>query len=311
LSNGVPKEPDRELSVSEVFGRSLDLARRNYLQLLPIFVVFGILAALISTYIREITPPLILPSNVSSLTQAQALQLAGAVVRFLEIRTFNYFIEWLVLYFAAGLGVWKILQLMGQNQKLTFELPKVDFVPLAVTILLTVVVIELSSLLLIVGLLIFATMFYLAFPVAAAEGKYFFSSLGRSRNLVSGKLGKTFLIFAGVQLFTYIAARVISTLVSLLPISSLVEHFALNFVLALEFPFVSASMVVLYLSYKSRQEWIVQKPPSLYDNMTPQPMGNVTPANPGIRKFCSMCGVPISSEERFCHNCGAALSTQF
>jgi hypothetical protein len=313
LSFGSPDKdsPSRELSIGEIFGRSLDLARRNYLQLLPIFAGFGILVALISTYIREITPPLVVPTNVGTLTQAQALQVAGAVVRFLEIRTFNYFVEWLILYFAAGIGVWKIFQLMKQKDKLTFELAKADFLPLALSILLAIIVIELSSILLVVGLLVFATMFYLSFAAAAAEGRYFFASLGRSRNLISGKLGKTFVVFAGVQLFTYIGARVFSTIVSLIVTNSLVVHAVLNFALALEFPFVSASMVVLYISYMSGQEWIVQKPPSLYDNMTPQPMGNMRAPTPGARKFCSSCGAAISSDERFCHNCGAALSTQY
>ncbi len=311
LSYGDPEadESSRELGVGEIFGRSFDLARRHYLQLLPIFLGFGVLAALISTYIRAITPPLIIPTSVSNLTQTQALQVAGAVVRFLEIRTFNYFVAWLILYLAAGLGVWKILQLMSQKQKLHFELSKTGLAPVALSIVLTIIVVELGLFLLAVGLVVFSTMFYLSFPAAAAEGKYLFGSLGRSRNLVSGRIGKTFLVFLGVQLFVYIGARVFSTLVSLLPVSSLVVHAVLNFALALEFPFVSASMVVLYISYRGMQEWVAPKPPSLYDNMTSQPMGSFQAAAP-VRKFCSACGAAIASDEKFCHNCGAALSTQ-
>jgi zinc ribbon protein len=299
--------PNRELTIGEVFIRSLDLARRNYLRLLPIFAGFGVFAALASTYIREITPPLIIPTNVANLTQAQALALFDSFAQFIGYRTLNYFVEWLLLYFAAGIGVWKIFQLLAKEKKLGFDPPKVELVPLAVTIILTVFAIELSSFLLLVGLLVFGTLFYLAFPVAAAEEKYFFGALGKSRKLVSGKIGKTFLIFAGVQLFSYIAARVISTLVSLLPISSLAANAVLTFVLALEFPFVSASMVVVYLSYRSRQEWVIQKPPSLYDNMTPQPMGTFATPAPPVRRFCSSCGSSISPDERFCHNCGRPL----
>ena len=312
MSYGDPRSDDsnRELSIGEIFGRSFDLARKHYLQLLPIFAGFGVLAALISTYIRAITPPLVIPTNVSNLTQSEALQVAGAVVRFLEIRTFNYFVEWLILYLAAGLGVWKILQIMSQKQKLPFDVSKTAFVPMILSFVLTIIVVELGFILLAVGLLVFATMFYLAFPAAVAEGKYSLSSLGRSRNLVSGRMGKTFLVFAGVQLFVYIGARVFSTIVSLLPVSSLIVHAVLNLALALEFPFVSASMVVLYVSFRDRQEWVAPKPPSLYDNMTPQPMGSFQAPAPPVRKFCSACGAAITSDERFCHNCGAALSTQ-
>lgn len=313
MTYGAPeKEEDsyRDLSIGEIFGRSFDLARRSYLPLLPIFVGFGLLVSLVSTYIREITPPLVIPQNFSSMTQAQELAVADSVVRFLEIRTANYLVEWLILYFAAGLGVWKIFQVMSKKGKLPFELPtRTNFSYLFLSLLITIAVIEASIVLFFVGLLIFATMFYLSFPAAVAEGKYGFSSLGRSRNLNSGKMGKTFLVFFGIQLMVYIGARVVSTIVSLLPLSTLVAHFALNFVLALEFPLVSASMVVLYISYRQGQEKIMQRPPSLYDDLKSQPMG--TPATQNVRRFCSACGAPISDDERFCHNCGAALSTQF
>ena len=179
----------------------LILARRYYLQLLPIFAGFGVLAALISSYVRAITPSLVIPTSVSNLTQTQTLQVAGALVRFLEIRTFNYFVEWLILYFAAGLGVWRIMQLMGQKQKLHFELAKTNFVPLTLSFVLTIIVVELGFILLAVGLLVFATMFYLSFPAAAAEGKYLFGSFGRSRNLVFGKAGQDLSCLRGCTSF--------------------------------------------------------------------------------------------------------------
>jgi len=199
-------------------------------------------------------------------------------------------------------------QILGQKKKLNFEPPaQANFGKFAGTLILTIFAIELSSFLFFVGLLIFATMFYLSFPSSAVEGKYFGSAMGRSRNLISGKWGKTFVVFVGTQLVVYLGAYVISTVVGLLTPNSLAAHAALFFVLALEFPFVSASMVVLYLSYRRGHEQIAQRPPSLYDNMTPQPMGNFATTN---RSFCAACGSPVSADEKFCHNCGAALSSQ-
>lgn len=304
----VDDEYSRDLSVPQIFGKSFDLARRSYLQLLPIFAGFGILVALVSTGIRAVTPPLVLPQNVSSLTQSQELALAGEVTRFLGYRIANYFVDWLILYFAAGIGVWKLSQILGEKKKLNFEMPsRANFGKFAGTLLLTIFAIELSSFLFFVGLLIFATMFYLSFPSAALEGKYFGSAMGRSRNLVSGKWGKTFVVFVGIQLIVYLGAYVVSTVVALLTPVSLAAHAALFFALGLEFPLVSASMMVLYLSYRRGHEQILQRPPSLYDNLTPQPMGNFAGGN---RSFCTACGSPVSAEEKFCHNCGAALSTQ-
>lgn len=310
LSYEQPEEKDEyatELSVSQVLSRSFDLARKSYLQLLPIFAGFGVLVALVSSYIREVTPPLVIPSNYASMTQTQELALAGEITKFLSYRIANYFVEWLILYFAAGIGVWKICQLLGQKKKLSFELPsRANFGVLASTFILTIILIEVSSFLFLVGLLICATMFYLSFPSAAVEGKFFGAALGRSRSLVSGKWGKTFLVFVGVQIIVFIGAEVVSIIVSLLTPSTIAAHVALNLVLALEFPFVSASMVVLYLSYRREEEIIApQKPPSLYDDLKSQPMGSFAG-----QRFCSACGAQVRSDERFCHNCGAALSAQ-
>lgn len=308
MSSPDPQQKDeysKDLSIPQVFLKSFDLLRQIYLQLLPIFAGFGILVALVSTYFREVTPALNLPTNLSGLTQQQELAIAGAVTRWLEFRIANYFVDWLILYFAAGIGVWKIYQILGKKKKLAFELPKTNLASLAATFIITIVIVEVSVFLFFVGMLIFATMFYLSFPSAAAEGKYYSQALGRSRHLASGKWGKTFVVFAGTQILVYIGAQVVSIIVGLLTPGTLPAHFALFLALGLEFPLVSASMVVLHLSYRrGQEEMYVQKPPSLYDDLKPQPMG------PLGGRFCTACGVQVSADEKFCHNCGAALSTQ-
>ena len=311
MSSGAPDRDDlnRELTLGEVFGRSFDLARRNYLQLLPIFAGFGVIVAVVSTLIREVTPPLVLPTttNISTLTRTQELAVAASVVRWLEYRFANYFVDWLILYFAVAIGCWKLFQIMSQKQKLTFELPqRINYLNLAITALIAVLIIEVS-LIIVVGPLIFATILYLCFAASAAEGKYVFSAFGRSRSLIAGKWGKTFLVFTGTQIIVYLVAYVVSTIVSLLPVSALFSHAVMDFVLALEFPLVSASMVVLYTSYRRGEEKMVPRPPSLYDNLTSQPMGNFSY---GKKNFCSACGAAVSADEKFCHNCGAALASQ-
>jgi hypothetical protein len=307
LSGYGPPEEDEfghELSVSEAFRKSVDLARRNYLQLLPVFLGFGVLAALFSASITAVTPTYTLPSTVN-MTQSEALAAMGSIVRYVEYVAANYFVTWIVLYVAAGIGILRICVLLDRNQKLGFSLDKrASYASLAVTTILAVAIIEISGLI-IIGPLIFGTMLYLSLAACAVEGKSTLSALGRSRALVSGKWGKTFLVFIGVQIIIYIGATVVSDLIGLATTSSAVTTGVQNFVLALEFPLVSASMVVLYLSYRRGQEKLMQRPPSLYDNMAPQPMGNF-----GSRNFCSACGVSVSSDEKFCHNCGAVLSTQ-
>ena len=250
-------EYSRELSLGESFNKSFDLARKNYLQLLPIFAGFGVLVAVLSTYITYVTPSYNLPTNVASLTQTQLLDAMGSVFRYLEYTAANFLVTWFILYLAAGIGVWKICQTLGKNQKLTFTpANRINIVNLAVTTFLAVAIIE-SSIILIVGPLVFGTLLYLSLAASVIEGKSPLASFGRSRKLSSGKWVKTFLLIIGIQIIIYIVALLVSSIVGLLPLSdstsTLAVSAAQNFILALEFPLVSASMFVLYSSYNQSQ----------------------------------------------------------
>ncbi len=301
-------EIPRDLSIGEAFGRSFDLARRNYLTLLPIFAVFGIIAAILGALITAATPSLAsipIPQNSSTVTPTQAIALLDSFVRYVVFAASNFFVTSIILYFAVGVGVWKLLTVLGQKQNLGFTLPdRLNYLNLALTTVLAVIIIELSGLL-VVGPLIFGTMFYLCLAVSVSEGRSLFDTFGRSRKLISGKWGKTFILFIGTQIIVYIGAGLISQIVNLFVTSLAIVSIIQNFILALELPLVSASMVVLYLSYRNSQELITRPPPSLYDNLKPQPMPGF-----GNRNFCSACGASVSPDEKFCHNCGAALSTQ-
>jgi len=307
LSNESPQNEDysRELSIGQSFSRSFDLARKTYLQLLPIFAGFGLLAALAAAAITQVTPTLSLPSDVSGMTQAQILQAAGDLVRYIEYLAANFLVTSVILYFAVGVGIWRMGKILGQNQKLVFTLPsRLNFVSLAVTTFLAVVILEISAII-VVGPLLFGTMFYLCLAASVLEGKSALGAFGRARQLISGKWGKTFVVFIGTQIVVYIGATLVSDIVGQFTSSTVVVNAVQNFIMGLELPLVSATMVILYLSYRHGQERLMQKPPSLYDNLRPQPMGML-----GSQKFCSACGSSVSADEKFCHNCGTALSTQ-
>jgi hypothetical protein len=310
LSYGSPEPQDdeysRDLSIGESFTKSFDLARKNYLRVLPVFIVFGILAALISAYVTDVTPTLSLPSSVSGMTQAQVLATAGALVRYIEFEAGNFFLTSLVLYVAAGIGIWQIGKRLAEKRNPGFTVPdRINYVSLAITTIVAVAIIEISGII-IIGPLIFGTMLYLCLSASTLEGKSVLEAFGKSRSLISGRWGKTFIVFIGIQIIVYIGAALVSGIVSLADSSTVITMAVQNFVMALELPLVSASMVVLFLSYKRGQERVTMPPPpSLYDNLRPQPMGSF--AN---QKFCSACGSSVSAGEKFCHNCGAALSTQ-
>jgi len=314
LSSGVPDQEDfsRELSLGEAFFKSFALARRYYLQLLPVFAGAGILVAIISAYISYLTPSFTIPSNPTSLSQSQLLAAMTPVFRSFGYMAASIFVTSLILYFAAGIGVWKICQELDKKQKLTVILPsRINYLNLAIITLLSVVIVE-GSIIILVGPLIFGTMLYLSFAASTIEDKSLLSSFGRSLNLISGKWGKTFLLVIGIQIIVYIVSLLVGSLVGFLPLSDSASTLALNaaqsFILALEFPLVSASMVVLYSSYSHSQVRSTQKPPSLYDDMRPQPMGNFGQIRPQNIAYCPSCGTSVAQDERFCHHCGRSLT---
>jgi hypothetical protein len=293
---------ERELSLGELFGRSFNLFRQNYLKVLPIFLSFGIVSTILSSAISYITPSPSIPTNISSLGSGQLSSMASSISQYLGYTLGNYFVTWCVLYFAVGLGIWRM------NQKPTNQ-PGPNYLSLAVTTVLSVVIIEAGLFLILIGALILGTMLYLVLAAATVEGRSTFDAMGRSRQLISGRWFKTFCLLAGIQIIIAIVANLVGGIAGL-PFSGETSTMAgvvtSNFVMALAFPLVSASMLVLYRSNLAKREQYVPRPPSLYDNMKPQPIPGFPVSQ---NSFCPKCGASVTQEEKFCHSCGTQLQT--
>ena len=296
---------DHELSVGKLFGRTFDVLRQNYLSVLPIFIAFGIVSTIVSSLISYANPFPSIPSNIATLTSSELSTLAGVVGRYIGYTLASYLLSWSILYFAAALGLWRMNQSFGLIQ----NPGRPNYLGVAATTVFSVVIIEAGIFLLVVGALIFGTMLYLVLASSVLEKRYGFAAIARSRQLVSGRWFKTFILLAGVQLFIAIVANLIGGIVGLLfsgGLSTWAAVVATNFATALSFPLVSASMLVLYYSNQAREIQTVKRPPSPYDDMRPQPI----PGFPVSQKnLCSKCGFSVMQEEKFCHNCGTQLQT--
>ena len=308
MEKSVEPPYDHELNLSELFRQTFALTRKYYLRVLPVFVVLGLVATVISTYISYATPNPAIPSNVQNMTSSELFSLLNSTGQLVGYTLAGYFVSWCILYFAAGIGLWQMSKMLGLGGEST-EPSKLSYGALALTTLIAVVIIEAGLFLLVIGAIIFGTMFYLSLAACTIEGKSPIAALGRSRKLVSGRWFKTFVILASIQIFIALVANVVSGIVGLpFPVGTegtIAAVLAQNFVTALAFPLVSASMLVLYLSSKAGHAQVVTKPPSPYDYMKPEPIGAFAQAP----KFCTQCGVSVSKDEKFCHNCGAAQSS--
>jgi zinc-ribbon domain len=329
------------MSLGSIFSNSFRVVFRYYASVFPIFLVLGVVASLVSTVVVRAEPTPI--TNISTTSTAQTLADAAIDVRYVTLDVFNYFLVFCLLFFAAGYGIWKFDQRLRtqraasqpnlQQATGTYNTPsppvpeppsKLNYTTLAITTVVSAIIIFAGTILIFIGALILATMLYLSLAACVIEGKSVGASLGRSRQLVSGRWFKTFVSMAGIMILVSVGASFVSILVQLFPLGSaegIVTNIVWNIVLALAFPLVSASMLLVYysnlaaknaeFSYASQGRIIPPPPPpSPYDNMKPQPMypPNVaggTSASSASRKFCPSCGAHVTPEERFCHQCGA------
>jgi len=129
---------------------------------------------------------------------------------------------------------------------------------------------------------------------ATLEGRSTIEAMRRSRQLVSGKWFKTFLLLAGIQIIIAVISNLVGGIAGL-PFSGEVSTMAAvvtsNFITALSFPLVSASMLILYYSKLAKQKEYIPKPPSLYEGMRPEPIQ----------------GFPVS-QNNSCPKCNASVT---
>ncbi|MHB8566460.1 MAG: zinc ribbon domain-containing protein [Nitrososphaerales archaeon] len=294
-------EFDHEPRISELFSRSFELAWKNYAAVLPIFVAAGIANAVILTLISNATPSMAVPQNVQNLPSSQLLSLAGQTFTALGYLMSGFLVSWLILFFAAGVGVWKLHQKLGASE----EPIKLNYTSLAGTVILSVIIMWLGLFLFVIGAIVFGIIFYLSLSASVLEKRSPLSAMGRSRQLVSKHWMRTFFIMGGAVAFAYLVSNLIGGVASFFIastfLSNIVFSLVQNFILALAFPVVSASMLLLYYASQTKQETATKAPPSPYDSMKPQPLWS--PANLSPR-FCRNCGFEVTLDEKFCHNCG-------
>lgn len=297
---------DHELSLSELFSETFRVARANYRIVLPIFITFGIINALVNAGITLATPPIKTPSNLTSSSTSQLLAMESSLLSSAGFIVLGLVLTLFVLYFSAGIGVWKIDRALKTNVSGGCPLKGKNLLNLALTTTIVLTVILLSSILFIIPALFVATIFYLCLAASVLEDKGAFEALARSRSLVSKRWGKTFALLAGTGLIAFFSSFFVATITSIAlsgSTGSVVSSAVQGFVEALAFPLVSSSMIVLYYSY-SLKDIPHESHRSPYDYMRPEPLGSYFFAENTPPRYCPQCGVRIFPEERYCHNCG-------
>jgi hypothetical protein len=151
---------------------------------------------------------------------------------------------------------------------------------------------------LIVPGIILAIMLCLALPALLLENTGVLGSLGRSRELVSHRWGKTFVVFLVLGLIIVVASAVLGVVAGAFGDAGPLVSSVLS---AFYEPIIPIALVVYFFSNRARVT------PTARAGQATAGFGP-TPL-PGM-KFCPNCGTQLLASATFCSNCGAKQPTQ-
>jgi hypothetical protein len=194
------------MSVGQIIDRAFRLYRRNFLQFIVIVAVILVPITLIRVGVTQATI-----REVSASVQARQPSpgLAEAVVPMLVVTLFGMLAQTLMNgALAKGVSLAYIGQESSVGGVYRFVLPKLGALVLAG--ILVALVTTVGFLLLIVPGIIFALWYALTAQCVVVEGVGASEGMRRSKQLVSGNLGKVFLVSLVVGLITAIFAQIVN-----------------------------------------------------------------------------------------------------
>src|SRR3989454_9729270 len=286
----------RELGLGEVISKTFDVYRRDFAKYFVLFAVVGVIVQVVTTLARQAFLVPTLPVNPTS-QQASSWfsELFGALVLLIIV---IFFVNIVFSTIAQGSAIKLASEQIKKGQ--------VDFgasIRFAVSRILSIwalsivvgIIVVLGFIALIVPGVILAIMFSLALPVLLIENKGVTESMGRSRQLVSHRWGKTFGTFLVLGIIVLIATLIFSAITAPLGIIGPVVNGILS---AFYQPLFPILMAVYYYSNLAR---ISQPPPGQMPTLP------TTTIDAGTR-LCPTCATQNVSSATFCTKCGARLN---
>jgi hypothetical protein len=286
----------RELTFGEVFSKTFDLYRRDFVKYLVIFIVveavIGVLTALVT---RAFVLPT-LPANPT--TQDVFNWLPGFFTALFYLVALSITITFVFYPLTDGSSIKMASQQIEKGQadlgaSVRFIISKLVWI-WALSIVVGVIV-GLGFIALIVPGIILTIMFSLALPVLLIENIGVLESMGRSRKLVGQRWLKTFGLGIVLGIIILIASIIVNLISAPFGVaSSIVSSILSSFYL----PLVPIFLTVYYYSNVAR----ISPPP-----MSQAPMAPTAAVQPET-KFCPRCGTQMASWASICPKCGAQQS---
>lgn len=286
----------RELSFGEVFSKTFEMYRRDFAKYFILFAVVGVIVQVVTTLAMR---AFVLPTLPVNPTSQQLSSYLSALFSALFLLITVIFVVNIVFSTIAQGSAIKLASEQITKGQVSFG-ASVRFV---VTKLLSIwalsiivgIIVFLGIIALIVPGIILAIMFSLALPVLLIENKGVLDSMGRSRELVRHRWGKTFGTFLVLVIIVLIASLIVSAITGPLGIIGPVVNGILS---AFYQPLFPILLAVYYYSNLARTA------PAPTGQM---PTAPTTTLQSGM-KLCPSCGTQLAFSATFCTKCGAKLN---
>jgi hypothetical protein len=196
------EKPSRELSVEKIISLTFNLYRSKFLQFFLPFLILGIITG-ISTYVITSSFPIPMPPDMPESPSTIFVQevllpwFFEMISKVVIIGSFSGLVLWIVGTTVTGIVIKNAsdqIEKGGSNLNVSFNFAVSKLPSLLAAQFIAGILIILGFFLFIVPGIIVAIMFSLILPTIIIEQKGVFESLGRSRNLVSNRWMKTFLL---------------------------------------------------------------------------------------------------------------------
>jgi len=287
----------RELGLGEVISKTFEVYRREFAKYFVLFAIVGVIVQVATTLAQQ---AFVLPNLPVNPTPQQFSAYFSALFGALLLLLVVIFVVNIVFSaIAEGSAVKLASEQIAKGQaslgaSVGFAVSKLLSI-WALSIIVGIIVV-LGFIALIVPGIILAIMFSLALPALLLENKGVIDSMGRSRELVSHRWGKTFGTFLVLGIIVIIASIIVGAITAIL--GGIIGAVVNGILSAIYQPLLPILMAVYYYSNLAR---ISQPPPGQMPTLPS------TTVDAGMR-LCPTCGTQNISSSTFCTKCGARLN---
>jgi hypothetical protein len=240
----------RELSIGEILSQTFHLYSRNFVQYLIPFLVAGIVTGLVTMVVRS---AIVVPEAPLHPTSQQLL---AWFPTFLTATVTSIFLSGIVSWIASSIttGITikftsDMLQSGQANLQTSFNFTLPKLLSLLAASIITGILIVLGLIALVIPGVILSLMFSLVYPAIMLEGTGVLGSLSRSRELVSNRWLKTFVLMLLIGIIVTIVNWIFVLIASLFGV---VSPLISGILTALITPIAAIAITLYYYSMKAR-----------------------------------------------------------